>query len=287
MTGTVQTPAAPAAPAAPVATPAPGTPEHDAAMAAKFDGQQSAAAPAAPARPAWLPEKFKTPEDMAKAYGELESKLGAPKPGTPEPKPGTPPADDKGDLTIKPDQKAAEDAVKSAGLDFNALSTEFAEHGDLKPESYTALEKAGIPKPMVDAYIAGQKAIAATLEAKVTTAAHEAAGGAEQYTSMVTWAKTGLTAAQQDAYNKAVTTGNPDTVALAVAGLRANYERANGTQGELISGSSNNSGDAPYASMAQAVADMKKPEYKKDPAFREKVARRLDASNVGAVITRS
>ncbi len=31
----------------------------------------------APARPEWLPEKFKTPEDLAKAYKELESKLGA------------------------------------------------------------------------------------------------------------------------------------------------------------------------------------------------------------------
>ena len=27
-------------------------------------------------RPEWLPEKFKNAEDMAKAYGELESKLG-------------------------------------------------------------------------------------------------------------------------------------------------------------------------------------------------------------------
>ena len=29
-------------------------------------------------RPEWLPEKFSSPEDMAKAYGELESKLGNP-----------------------------------------------------------------------------------------------------------------------------------------------------------------------------------------------------------------
>lgn len=29
-----------------------------------------------PARPEWLPEKYNTPEDLAKAYKELESKLG-------------------------------------------------------------------------------------------------------------------------------------------------------------------------------------------------------------------
>ena len=31
---------------------------------------------AAPERPEWLPEKYKSPEDLAKAYKELESKLG-------------------------------------------------------------------------------------------------------------------------------------------------------------------------------------------------------------------
>jgi len=31
----------------------------------------------APERPEWLPEKFNTPEDLAKSYNELQSKLGA------------------------------------------------------------------------------------------------------------------------------------------------------------------------------------------------------------------
>jgi hypothetical protein len=33
-----------------------------------------------PNRPAYLPEKFKTAEDLAKAYVELEKKLGTPLP---------------------------------------------------------------------------------------------------------------------------------------------------------------------------------------------------------------
>ncbi len=38
---------------------------------------QAAETPPAPERPEWLPEKYKTGEDLAKAYKELESKLGA------------------------------------------------------------------------------------------------------------------------------------------------------------------------------------------------------------------
>ena len=56
--------------------------EEDAAVAvAEADGrdfvtQEDVDAASAPERPEWLPEKYKTGEDLAKAYKELESKLG-------------------------------------------------------------------------------------------------------------------------------------------------------------------------------------------------------------------
>ena len=39
---------------------------------APVDGSQSGAVE----RPEWLPEKFKTPEDLVSSYSHLESKLG-------------------------------------------------------------------------------------------------------------------------------------------------------------------------------------------------------------------
>jgi alkanesulfonate monooxygenase SsuD/methylene tetrahydromethanopterin reductase-like flavin-dependent oxidoreductase (luciferase family) len=47
--------------------------EHIDAMLAKVEGSQQD-----PERPEWLPEKFNSVEDMAKAYSALESKLGQP-----------------------------------------------------------------------------------------------------------------------------------------------------------------------------------------------------------------
>jgi len=41
------------------------------------EGETPAAAAPAEARPEWLPEKYKSPEDLAKAYKELETKLGS------------------------------------------------------------------------------------------------------------------------------------------------------------------------------------------------------------------
>jgi len=42
-----------------------------------FVTQEDVQAAEAPERPEWLPEKFKTPEDLAKSYSELQSKLGS------------------------------------------------------------------------------------------------------------------------------------------------------------------------------------------------------------------
>lgn len=287
----VTTPATTATPAAaPAVAPAPvaGTPEYEAAMAAKgtpaVEGQPAA-------RPEGLPEKFKSWEDMAKSYAELEKKLGAPaepaKPATPaDPaKPAVPadakPADSK--LAITPEQKAAEGVVAKAGLDMVALSTEFAENGDLKPETYTKLAESGIPKEMVDSYIAGQKAVAAQYEAE----AFATANGQENYVKMTDWAKTGMTAGEQQAFNKAVTSGDKDQMKFAVSALKSRYEANFGTTPNLVAGGITPSGDV-YESMAQVTTDMKKPEYRKDPAFRARVEAKLGRSDkIGNVVTRS
>ena len=53
--------------------PAAESQEHVNEMLAKVEGTQQD-----PERPEWLPEKFKSVEEMAKAYSALEGKLGQP-----------------------------------------------------------------------------------------------------------------------------------------------------------------------------------------------------------------
>ena len=104
-------------------------------------------------RPEWLPEKFKNAEDMAKAYGELENKLGQSENNNnkdSEPKKEETKKDDA-DLSID----KAEKAVENAGLSMETLQNEYNESGELNEKSYNALEKAGIPKDYVDAFIKG------------------------------------------------------------------------------------------------------------------------------------
>ena len=198
----------------------------------------------AQAKPEWLPEKFNSPEEMAKAYGELENKLGQPNPETPEPVK----EDTKSDMEI------ADKAVESAGLDMGTLQQEFDTTGTLAETSYEALQKAGIPKDYVDQFIAGQNAVKASQEGEVKGLV----GGDEGYSEMTSWAGGNMSAEEKTAYNSQVNSGDLETVKLAVLGLKARYEQANGSEPNLVMNDVRYSKDPAYqASVKQKIANSK------------------------------
>lgn len=217
-------------------------------------------------RPEWLPEKFKSAEDMAKAYSELETKLGAPKP--PADAPTVAPADAT--------EADVEKALAPAGLNLQDFNAEFAEKGGLSTESYDKLAKAGYDKTLVDQFIEGQKARATQFEGSIKSEV----GGDEAYEAMVTWAKSNMSPGEIDAYNTAVGTGKADNAKLAALGLKAKYDKANGADPQrLLGGQASGSADV-FESMAQVTAAMKDARYKEDPAYRAKVQAKLGRSNV-------
>jgi hypothetical protein len=252
--------------------PAPGTPEYDAAMAAKYDAATGTTPQTeAPVRPVHVPEKFWNAETgaidteaWAKSYTELEQKQSQGSPATQGSAEG---AEGQGEGS---DDQAAK-ALESKGLNLADFSNEFAQAGALSADSYQKLEAAGIPKPMVDAYIAGQQALANQVRAQGL----EAAGGEEQFNAMAAWASKGLTAGELQAYNDAVTTGTADQAKLAISGLRARYEAANGREPALLGGGNANGGQAGYGSRAEMVKAMSDPRYQKDEAYRKSVENKL------------
>lgn len=266
----------------PVAAPiVPGTPEYDAAMIAKFDkhsgvtGSEPAADQAIPPveRPAHIPEKFWDAEKgevrveaLAKSYAELEKGKApvvvAPKDALKVDTPDVAP-------------EAAAEVLADAGLNFDDFSTEFQNTGALSEESYKKLEGANIPKAMVDAYIAGQQALATQWE----NAGYSAAGGQEQYNQMTQWAITAMSQPEKVAFNDAVSKGDEAQMKLAIGGLRQRFESENGKTPQLRGGG-NSQAATGYQSRAQMTADIRNPLYAKDPAFRKQVEAKIAVSNV-------
>jgi hypothetical protein len=216
-------------------------------------------------RPAWLPEKFKSPEDMAKAYASLESKLGSQ-----SNQPQAAPAADQATT------QQADAALSQQGLDMSSFTNEFDTTGELSEASYAKLASAGFDKNIVDNYIEGQRARASMYEVSLK----DSVGGNQAYGDMVEWAKATMTPAEIDAFNMSVSSSNPEAAKLAVAGLKSRYESANGREPRLLQGnSSGGQGDA-FQSRAEMTTAMKDPRYKADPAYRQSVINRLSRSNV-------
>jgi len=260
------------------ADPTPAEGPNDAAMAAAYENQgQAPASPETPAdeapsntaeRPQWLPEKFKSPEDLAKAYSELEKKLGQAKQDE-APKGNEPPKIEAGEgegETNTPDI-----------LNFDKYTAEFTQSGELSEESLKELAAKGISKDMVDAYIEGQKAIA---ERHLNTL-YETAGGKDSLELAIKWAAVNMAPADIEAFNATMDSGNLSQMKLAVAGLMASYKSANGSEGKRVNGSGSASGASDvYGDMSEVVRDMGSKEYKESESFRQMVAAKLARSNV-------
>ena len=227
-----------------------------------------------------LPEKFKSVEEMAKSYSELEKKLGEqsqPKPEV-DPVSATTLKGEESKPEVKQDNSLdiAENAVENAGLDFNTLAQEYAEKGQLGEESYKALEESGIPKAYVDQFIAGQKAIGE----QQTNTVKDMVGGDEAYTEMASWASKNMSDGEKKAYNAAVNSADMDTVKLAVDGLRAKYQAANGTEPNLVQGKATPVAEQGYSSWAEVTEAMADPRYAKDPAYQAAVKAKIANSEL-------
>lgn len=216
-------------------------------------------------KPEGLPEKFKSVEDLAKSYQELEKKLGDSQPKETEIS-----KDTNSDLDI------AEKAVETAGLNMDTLASEYAEKGELDVKSYEALEKAGIPKDYVNQFIEGQKAIAD----QQATSIKNMVGGADAYTEMSNWAAENMSEEEKSAYNTAVNSKDLETAKLAVVGLKAKFEKANGNEPNLLEGKGTVSGEKGYASWAEVTRAMGDERYSKDPAYQALVKEKLANSDL-------
>lgn len=216
-----------------------------------------------------LLQKQNEGKSLEEIYKGLESDLGKPS-DLPEDPPQDPPAEGEA-------EGEARQVAENAGLNFDAISQEFQESGELSEDTYNSLERAGISKEIVDSYIAGQQAIAE----KQAQAVFQTVGGEENYNSMIEWAASNLKEPEIEAFNTALS-GTPEQISFAVEGLYARYSRANPSPPKgQIRGSAPSSASADvYASTAQMMQDMRDPRYQKDPSFRSAVEQKLARSNI-------
>ena len=216
--------------------------------------------------------KYKSAQELEKAYMELQSKLGE---------------QEKGETEVA--EKEPEDKPtlsEGATLITSATDEYYANGNQLTPEtlqkfssmSSQDLIKAYMEVQQLPEYQQAQQTPVEITDSQVNQIKN-AAGGEAAYSNIINWAKSNLEAEQINAFDDVVNTGSVQAINLAVAGLKAQYDNANGVEGRMVTGKApTNSGDV-FRSQQELVAAMNDPRYDRDPAYRQDVVEKLDRSN--------
>ena len=222
-----------------------------------------------------LAGKYKNAEELEKAYVELQKKLG----------------DNKEEDT---EQTSAEEKTEEkpqlsegASLITQASDEYYANGNKLSPETlakFSSLSSQDLIKAYMEVQSNPEFQSQAAAPAEITTAQinqiKNSAGGEQQYANIVNWAKTNLPAEQINAFDEVVNTGSIQAIQLAVAGLKAEYNNANGVEGRLVTGKqAPNKGDV-FRSQQELVRAMSDPRYDNDPAYRQDIIEKLDRSDL-------
>ena len=220
-----------------------------------------------------LAGKYKNAEELEKAYVELQKKLGDNKEEETE--------------TASAEEKTEEKPQLSEGATLITSASEeyFANGNKLSPETMAKFSSMST-QDLIKAYMEVQatQPQQPAQEAEITEAQinqiKNSAGGEREYANIINWAKSNLPKESIDAFDQVVNTGSVQAIQLAVAGLKSEYNNANGVEGKMVTGkAAPNNGDV-FRSQAELVRAMNDPRYDNDPAYRQDVIEKLDRSDL-------
>jgi len=219
--------------------------------------------------------KFKSAEDLEKAYLELQKKLGIK-----EEDDSAPNDDSTPDST--PDEEEEKSPVAKR-VDFlkEASDEYYSNNNELKPETIQKLKE--LPsEELIEAYLELQKNNPVTKAQPLSDDAAktivDSVGGQNAYNDTLAWAADNLKPEEVAAYDNVVNSGNKDAIFFAVQALNQRYKDSIGFEGQQISGKAPKNtvkGFRSNAELANAISD---PRYRNDPAYRYDIEQKLAAS---------
>lgn len=255
----------------------PGTPEHDAAMAAKFSerslGETPQAAESKPALEEGQHEKFLRKDgsyDWKSHAKELEWKASQKQPKADEVRAAAQKTEEPADTT-----DAEADIITKAGLDLDDLSEQIATTGDISAEARAALVKLGLPEKLINEHVENAKYRIRRERAEW----FEPVGGEDGWKSLSEWAAANLADDEKTQINAML--GNPVLIKQGMLNLKARYEAATRSpEGALVVPGASEPGvsSVGFRTRAEQRAAFADPRYYTDPAYRDQVAARMRVS---------
>ena len=204
-----------------------------------------------------LAGKYKSAQDLEKAYIELQQKLGS------------------NDQQTEPQQEntTQPEFESNPTFDlFDSIDDEMADGGQLSEasiEKLTAMDS----KDLVDAYFKYQDTLedVSPVEGRELTdgevsAIFDSVGGERRYQQMTAWAAENLDPTMVEAFDNVIESGDVATINLMLKGLQSQYKDNVGYENNMIQGKPAQAVNG-YRSQAEVVRDMNDPRYDRDPCL--------------------
>ncbi len=216
-----------------------------------------------------LAGKYKDPQELEKAYLELQTKLGSNEQETSE------------ELEIIPEGKKEEkEEVTSDLLDRLWDEAQGKNYKDETLKELSEMSSRDLAQMHLKYRANNQQTQPELISEQQVNQLKEIAGGDKGYTNMMGWAKDSLGKQEIDMYDAVMERGEPLACYFAVQALKYRFDDASGVDGEMLTGKASSSQGSSYQSQAQLVEAMDDPRYENDTAYRQDVMKKLERSNL-------
>ena len=219
-----------------------------------------------------LAGKYKDAQELEKAYVELQKKLGEKEEDTEQ---------------VSAEKKSEEKPTFSDNASLiNSASEEYYANGNKLSDETMAKFSSLSTQDLIKAYMEvqatqpEQAAPPVEITQDQINQIKNSAGGEREYANIVNLAKSNLPQESINAFDEVVNTGSIQAIKLAVAGLKTEYNNANGVEGKMVTGKqAPNKGDG-FRSQQELGRAMSDPRYDNDPAYRQDIIEKLDRSDL-------
>tara|TARA_R100001463_G_scaffold12877_1_gene34566 strand:+ start:2346 stop:3161 length:816 start_codon:yes stop_codon:yes gene_type:complete len=229
-----------------------------------------------------LAGKYENAQQLEKAYIELQKKMGSGE-------------EEKAEASTEETTEEVPESpieITPAVEAMTLAATEFEQNGELSSDTmakfnnvttedlvstykdlYAKAKELGYEEPTA-------KAEPVAISDDQVNSIHNSVGGEENYNRILNWASDNLDSNTIDSFDQIIESGNANQIQLALNGVKAQYDNANGYEGRMLTGKAPQTSGDVYRSQAEVVKAMSHPDYDTDPAYRQDVIDKLSRSDV-------
>lgn len=222
--------------------------------------------------------KYKSAEDLERAYLELQKKLGERSTEEVEDEPQEAQEEAPEEEEVEADEEEVDGVLQA----LTEASEEFNNGGQLSDETLERLSQLD-SRQLVETwaqYIHSQQEQVkqAQISEEQVSTIRNIAGGDQQYQEMLGWAAENLSPDEIAAYDSVMNGGDYGAMYWAAQGLKARFGADVGYEGRSYTGTRAPKAEPGFRSQAELARAIADPRYKNDPAYRMDVEEKLARS---------